>query len=145
MDASAILRRKLALGSYAALVGEERLPPVINDLVRGMLAEDPEHRPPPVLLADPMAARARRVAARPQRRGQRPLDVAGAPVWDARTLAHAIAIDPDEGGRLLRSGTVDRWLRRYLGDSALAAAAGRNAAAARARTAPPTMRAPTGC
>ncbi len=120
MDATAILRRKLALGSFAALVGEERLPPVINDLVRGMVAEDPEHRPPPVLLADPMAARTRRVAARPQRRGQRPLDVSGTPVWDARTLAHAIAIDPDEGARLLRSGTVDRWLRRYLGDSALA-------------------------
>jgi hypothetical protein len=120
LDATAILRRKLALGSYAALVGEDRLPPVITDLARGMLAEDPEHRPPPALLADPGAARARRLAARPLRRGQRPLEVAGGPVWDARTLAHAIATEPAEGAGLLRSGMVDRWLRRSLGDPALA-------------------------
>ena len=120
MDATAILRRKLALGSYTALVGDERLPPVVGDLVRGMLAEDPEHRPPPVLLADPGTARARRVAARPMRRAQRSIDLASGPAWDVRTLAHAIAIDPDEGGRLLRGGTVDRWLRRSLGDLALA-------------------------
>ena len=120
LDATAILRRKLSLGSQAALVGDDRLPPAISDLVRGMLAEDPEHRPPPALLAEPALARARRVAARPLRRGQHPLDLAGGQVWDARTLAHAIATDPEAGARLLRSGTVDRWMRRSLGDSAVA-------------------------
>ena len=45
LDDAAILRRKLELGTYAALAGDERLPPIIGDLVRGMLAEDPEHRP----------------------------------------------------------------------------------------------------
>ena len=120
LDGTAILRRKLALGSYAALVGEDRLPPTIGDLARGMLAEDPDHRPPPALLAEPAVARTRRVAARPVRRGQRPLELASGQVWDARTLAHAIATDPDEGGRLLRNGTADRWLRRSLGDSVLA-------------------------
>ena len=119
-DAIAILRRKLAMGSYAALVGDERLPPAISDLVRGMLAEDPEHRPPPALLAEPAVARARRVAARPVRRAQRPLDLTSGQVWDARTLAYAIATDPDEGSRMLRSGAIDRWLRRSLGDAALA-------------------------
>ncbi len=121
MDPESILRRKLAMGSYAALVGEDRLPPVIGDLVRGMLAEDPEHRPPPALLADPVAARARRVAARPQRRGQRPLEMVGTPIWSARTLAYAIATDPDAGGRLLRGTSLDRWVRRSLGDPTLAA------------------------
>ena len=120
LDATAILRRKLALGSYAAMVGDDRMPAAIGDLVRGMLAEDPDHRPPPTLLAEPAVARARRVAARPPRRGQRPLDLAGSQVWDARTLAHGLATDPDEGARALRSGAVDRWLRRSLGDSTLA-------------------------
>jgi hypothetical protein len=36
-----------------------------------MLAEDPDHRPPPALLRDPSGARGRRVAARPASRAQR--------------------------------------------------------------------------
>ena len=76
LDDSAILRRKLELGTYAALAGDERLPPIIGDLVRGMLAEDPEHRPTPTLLLDPASARGRRVAARPPRRAQRPIVLA---------------------------------------------------------------------
>ena len=117
LDDIAVIRRKLELGSFAALVGDARLPPAIADLVSGMLAEDPEHRPHPALLADPAAARARRVAARPPRRGQRALDVGTVPVWTARTLAHALGADPEHGGRLLRNGAVDRWIRRSLGDS----------------------------
>jgi hypothetical protein len=85
-----------------------------------MLAEDPEHRPSPKLLADPAVARARRVAARPPRRGQGPLNLSGGPVWNTRTLAFSIATDPDEGLHLLRAGIVDRWLRRELGDANLA-------------------------
>ncbi|CAH2599671.1 Protein kinase domain-containing protein [Rhodovastum atsumiense] len=121
LDDTAILRRKLALGSFAALTGEEKLSPVIADLVRGMLAEDPEHRPPPVLLTDPVAARGRRVAARPPRRAQRPLEDGAGAIWDARSLAHAIATAPEAGVRLLCGGAVDRWLRRSFGDSGLAA------------------------
>jgi hypothetical protein len=114
-----IVRRKLEMGSFAALAGEERLSPAIGDLIRGMLAEDPDHRPPPVLLADPAAARARRVAARPPPRAQRPLEVGPVAAVNLRTLAFAIATQPEEGVRQLRSGAVDRWLRRSLGDSSL--------------------------
>ena len=120
LDPGEVVRRKLELGSFEALAGGERLSPVIADLVRGMLAEDPEHRPPPALLADPMAARARRVAARPPRRAQQPIELAGQPVWTARTLALAMAEDPEAGCQLLRQGAVDRWIRRGLGDAPLA-------------------------
>jgi hypothetical protein len=118
-DAAAIVRRKLELGSYAALVGEDRPPPLLADLLRGMLAEDPEHRPPPALLADPMAARARRVAARPPRHAQHPLRIGAIAAGGARALAHAIAVAPQAGLRALRSGAVDLWLRRELGDATL--------------------------
>ena len=121
LDDAAVVRRKLERGSYAALAGDERLPPVIADLVRGMLAEDPEHRPPPALLLDPAAARGRRVAARPPRHAQRPLRIAGIPVWDARTLANAIASEPDQGLHALRNGTALLWLRREVGEAGLAA------------------------
>ena len=121
LDPQEIVRRKLELGSFAALTGEERMSPLIMDLARGMLAEDPDHRPAPTLLADPGGARSRRVAARPPRRAQRPLEIGATAAWTARTLAHAIAIDPGAGIRALRTGAVDRWIRRSLGDGLLAA------------------------
>jgi len=120
LDDAAILRRKLDVGSHDALVGDERLPPVIGDLVRGMLAEDPEHRPTPALLLDPAVARGRRVAARPPRRAQRPLAIASTVAWNARALAHALAVEPEHGLAALRSGAVVHWLRRGLGDAMIA-------------------------
>ena len=121
LDEAAIIRRKLELGSYAALVGQDRLPPVVADLARGMLAEDPEHRPAAALLLDPAAARARRVAARPPRRAQRPLLFGSREVWDASSCAYALATEAEQGTRLLRSGALDTWLRRGLGAPTLAA------------------------
>ncbi|HET8995859.1 MAG TPA: hypothetical protein VFN42_04265, partial [Acetobacteraceae bacterium] len=121
LDEAAVVRRKLERGSHAALIGDERLPPVIADLVRGMLAEDPEHRPTPTLLLDPAAARGRRVAARPPRHAQHGLTVAGVQAWDARTLANAVATEPDQGLHVLRNGTALQWLRREVGDAGLAA------------------------
>lgn len=119
LDEGAVIQRKLGLGSYAALIGEARLPGLLSDLLRGMLAEDPAHRPPPQALLDPSAARSRRVAARPPRRAQRPLVIAGQSIWEARTLAHALFRHPEEGVRLVRSLHLDHWLRRSLGDAAL--------------------------
>ena len=117
-----VVRRKLDLGSYAALAGNERLPASIAELARGMLADDPDHRPSPALLATPAAARARRIAARPIRRAQRPIDVGAHSAATARTLAFALQHEPLQGLAALRNGIVDRWLRRGLGD---AVAAGR--------------------
>jgi eukaryotic-like serine/threonine-protein kinase len=121
LDDATILRRKLEQGSYGALIGDDRLSPLIGDLVRGMLAEDPEHRPTPALLMDPGLARSRRVAARPPRRAQRALPVGKITVWDARSLAFALGVEAEQGMAALRSGATVQWLRRALGDSALAA------------------------
>ncbi len=118
-DEAAILRRKLELGSFDALTAGAVLPPLIADLLRGMLAEDPDHRPTPAMLTMPEQARARRVAARPARRAQVPIDVGGMRAWSARELALALGLFPERGYRLLKSGEVERWLRRCLGDPQL--------------------------
>jgi len=120
LDAHAMITRKLSLGTYVALAGDDRLPPIIGDLVRGMVAEDPEHRPTPTLLLDPASARGRRVAARPPHRAQRAITIAGTDVWDSRSLAHIMAGEPEAGINALRSGIVEYWLRRALGDAQLA-------------------------
>ena len=120
LDDAAILDRKLTLGSHAALTDGERVPQAILDLTRGMLAEDPDHRPPPSLLLDPSEARGRRVAARPPRRAQRGLEMGGETVWNARAMARALGRHPDEAAQALRSNVVDRWLRHGFGDATLA-------------------------
>ena len=121
LDDAEIVRRKRDQGSFAALSGERHVPAAIADLARGMLAEDPDHRPSPAQLGDPEAARARRVAARPARQAQRAFEVEGHAAWTARALGGALAAAPGAAARVLRDGSVDRWLRRGLGDAALAA------------------------
>ncbi len=117
LEPDEILRRKLEVGSYAALTENQRLSPAIADLARGMLADDPEHRPSPTLLNDPQAARARRLATRPARRSPKPLELGSYSASTARTLAHALNREPTQAVSLLRGGLIDRWLRRALGDS----------------------------
>ncbi len=116
VDDAAVLRLKTELGSFAALTADTVLPPLLSDLLRGMLAEDPDHRPSPALLLKPEQARARRVAARPPRRAQTALTIGGKPVWSARTLALELGHNPDRAYQMLRSGEVELWLRRSLGD-----------------------------
>ncbi len=120
LDDDTVIQRKLDRGSYTALVGDLRLPSTIADLVRGMLAEDPEHRTQPLLLIDSLAARSRRVAARPAQRAKQALELGSLAAWEARTLSFAIARAPDVALRLLRTDVIDKWLRRALGDPGLA-------------------------
>jgi hypothetical protein len=119
-DEGALLRRKLSDGSLAALAGQARLSPTLTDLLRGMLAEDPDHRPAPALLLDPEQARGRRLATRPAVRAQRPLEIGVTQAWVPRELAFALSANPDQGAALVRNGTVDSWLRRALGDTQMA-------------------------
>ena len=117
LDPEDVLRRKLEVGSYAAFTEHHRLTPAIADLARGMLADDPEHRPSAALLKDPQAARARRIAARPARRSPRPLEIGAYSASTARTLAYAFNREPVHAVAMLREGSIDRWLRRAIGDS----------------------------
>lgn len=119
-DNRTIMYRKLELGDFVAITGGERLPPILYDLTRGMLAEDPDHRPTPALLRDPSGARGRRVAARPASRAQRSFKIGAMTVWNNRTLALAMALDPTEALAAIQGGTLMYWLRRGLGDSGLA-------------------------
>ena len=116
-----ILRRKLELGTYAALAGDERLPPMIGDLVRGMLAGGPR---------TPAAARPC-CATRPARAGAvsrhgRRVGRSGRIAWRAarsgtrgRWRQHW-RVEPDAGAaRFARRERRSQWLRRGLGDAHL--------------------------
>ena len=120
LDDAAILRRKVELGDFTALTAGAPLPPMLADIVRGMVAEDPEHRPPPALLRDPAGVRGRRVAARPPAHAAKPLKLGTAIVRDNRALALAMAREPAAAAAAMRNGTMMYWLRRGLGDVGLA-------------------------
>jgi eukaryotic-like serine/threonine-protein kinase len=120
LDDQTILRRKCELGDFGAITAEDRLPPILGDIIRGMLAEEPDHRPSASLLRDLAGARGRRIAARPPSRAQRPLKLGAATIWNVRSMALEMALDPVEALTALRNGVLMYWLRRGLGDSGLA-------------------------
>ncbi len=121
MDPQEILQRSISAGSFATLTaGYANLPSFLGDLLRGMLAEDPDHRPSPALLLDPLRAAARRASARPPRRAARRIEIGSSGAWTARELGFALATQPEPGAELLRNGGIDRWLRRSLNDPTLA-------------------------
>ncbi len=115
-----IIRAKLGMGSFAALSRDLRLSGFMTDLLSGMLAEDPDHRPSPKLLLDPNAARARRVASSPARRSHDPLQLGDQALFDARTVAYAMFRDERRAIQGLRNATLSNWLRRGLGDAGIA-------------------------
>ena len=120
LDDAALLRQKMNMGSLAALLGQARISPTLADLLRGMLAEDPDHRPAPALLLDPDQARSRRVATRPAPRAQRPMEIGGQQAWFARELALVLGGAADTAATLLRNGGISGWIRRLVGDTPLA-------------------------
>ncbi len=119
-EEEALLRRKLSAGSLAALVGQARISPMLTDLLRGMLAEDPDHRPSAALLLDPEQARTRRIATRAAPRAQRGLEIDGQLAFTTREAALLLSRSADAGASLLRNGTMGAWLRRMVGDGQIA-------------------------
>jgi hypothetical protein len=113
-------QRKLEIDSLPALCGGIAPAGGLFELLRLMLAEDPDHRPTPAVLLAPDQAQTRRLATRPPRRAKRPLDLAGHAILTPRQLAQGLAARPERGVAMIRDGTVDRWLRRMLGDGELA-------------------------
>jgi eukaryotic-like serine/threonine-protein kinase len=120
MDDETIIRWKIDLGSFTALTRDHPLSGAFADLLHGMLADDPDHRPLPAQLLDPVSLRGRRAAARPPRRSQHPLMLNDLAVFDARMLGYALLLDPKKAVQFLSNGLVTQWLRRGLGDASLA-------------------------
>ncbi len=120
IDDADLLARKIERGSYDALVEREPVPAALAELLRGMLSEDPQHRPAPGLLRDPAATMVRRSVVQMPRPSERSIVVGPMQVWTGRGLALALALHPVPAAELLRKGTVLSWLRRSLADAALA-------------------------
>ncbi len=115
-----VIERKTRLGSYAALLGDRRVPPSLADLLSVMLADEPSQRPSPERLASGVSLAGPKVVSRRRVNAAVPLNLGETSVWTTPQLAYAIATTPDLAKRSLLLGQVNHWLRRCLNEVVLA-------------------------
>ncbi len=117
-----VLAAKIARGSVATLLAGTGLPTRMLEPVRGLLADDPRER---WTLQDlGIWLTSRRVPLRqlpPQKRAARPFEFEDESHVTARPLARAFAKSPAAAIKSIRSGDLEAWLTRSLGESDAAA------------------------
>ncbi|MCB9957582.1 MAG: serine/threonine protein kinase [Rhodospirillaceae bacterium] len=119
-DDRAILDAKIDRGSFTALSADVRMSPGMAELLRGMLADEPDSRWTATDIE--MWVDGRRQAGRQPlqpRRAARSYNMDGHECWTARSLAAQMARKPDKAISALESGEIAHWLRRSLDDPAL--------------------------
>jgi hypothetical protein len=112
-----LLLEKINRGSYAAIVGAERLSMTMTEPVRGLLTDDPKER---WTIQDlELWLQGRRLTPKQPahpKRASRPLDYGGEGYLTARSLGHAIARKPAAIAQILKGSDFDSWLQRSLAD-----------------------------
>jgi hypothetical protein len=119
LDEDMMLWSRIDFGSYAAIVGNQRLPVGLIELLRGLLADDPKVRwtIPEVeewLTSRHLVTRQGLAA----KRASRPFEFSGRAFFTARALAHAFASDTAAAAAAIRSKEFESWMQRALGDEA---------------------------
>jgi len=112
-----LLCARIESGSFTAMVGENRLSTAMNELLRGLLADDLKMR---WTLNEVEAwLPARRVAAKQGfaiRRAVRPFEFAGEVFATGTALAHAFAAAVPAAAEAVRSKDFESWIKRALND-----------------------------
>ena len=117
MDDETILRNKLEYGSYGTIVGENRLPLAIVELLRGLLCDDEKIRWTPELLE--LWVQGRRmtpIQAKQEKRAARAFPFQGREYLTGRELAAAFARHWDAALAIVLEGKLELWLRRAVED-----------------------------
>lgn len=112
-----LLARKIAVGSYSALVGDERLPVSLIEMLRGLLCDDANERWDADALGQWMDGR-RLNPLQPHiaKRAKRPFGFADREFKTARELAFAFAERWEEAIPYVTDGRLELWLRRSIED-----------------------------
>jgi hypothetical protein len=108
-----IIRRKIQVGSYATLVGEERMPVSLIECLRGMLTDDPEQR----WVATNIdlwlnGKRLTPIQAKAESQAQRPIRFADQEFHSIRPLSYAMYQNWDKAMSIIADGTLEIWIRR---------------------------------
>ncbi len=110
-----VIRRKIQIGSYAALVGDERVPVALIECLRGMLTDDAEQRWQPNNIDLWLnGKRLTPIQAKSEPQSQRPMRFAEQEFHSIRPLSYAMYQNWDKALSIIADGTLEVWIRRGL-------------------------------
>jgi len=116
-DDDAILGLKIKHGSYATLVGDERLPLPMIEVLRGLLCDDPTQRwDLEALLMWQQGRRLSPLQPRVEKRAARGFPFQGREYFNCRELAAAYSRHWDLALPPVLEGKLELWLRRAIED-----------------------------
>lgn len=117
MDDRAIMSAKIERGTFSSLIGNTRISGTHSELLRGLLTDDARQRWSGSDLEQWLAGR--RLTPKNTdagRRASRAMEFANKELWQVRPLADVLAAHVGEATRIIENGSLDKWLRRSLGD-----------------------------
>lgn len=117
MDDSTIIQMKSERGSFSTIVGNRRLHASHIEILRGLLTDDARQRWTAGDLEQWLSGR--RLTPKNSdsgRRAPRHFDFGGKEYWQMRLLANALTENVTEAVQVIEKGTLDKWLRRAVGD-----------------------------
>ena len=110
-----IIKRKIQQGSYATLVGDERMPVSLIECLRGLLTDDPEQRWQAGNIDLWLnGKRLTPIQAKAEPQSQRPLRFADMEFHSIRPLSYAMYQNWDKAISIITDGTLEIWIRRGL-------------------------------
>ena len=117
MEDRAIVQAKIERGTFGALIGNSRLSAAHIELLRGLLTDDARQRWTAADLEQWQTGR--RLTPKSSdsgRRASRHIDFNGKEYWQVKPLANALSHNTSEAMRQIEDGSIDKWLRRAMGD-----------------------------
>jgi len=108
-----IIRRKIQTGSYAALVGDERMPVALIECLRGLLTDDAEQRWAATNIDLWLnGKRLTPIQAKAESQAQRPIRFADQEFHSIRPLSYCMYQNWDKAISIIHDGTLEIWIRR---------------------------------
>ncbi len=117
LDEDVVLKSKIAMGSYQALVRDERLPLQFIELLRGLLLDEPDDRWTLEALDQWLGgSRVAQMQSKVEKRAQRAFTFNGKEYWNRRDLSSAMSDHWELAIPLIMEGQLEIWLRRAVDD-----------------------------
>jgi hypothetical protein len=117
LDEESLLKQKIQYGSYTTLVGEQRLPLPMIELLRGLLCDDPDQRWDIESLDLWLSGRRLSpLQSRAEKRAARGFPFNGKEYFNCRELAQAMSRNWDLAVPPVLEGKLELWLRRAVED-----------------------------